>query len=206
MRARLEVFGAQKAKRAHVLNKSLRWARGTCPSNITTDIFVVFATPRSPNKISLFWPNHSRARWVFEAKLQKKNHKRTTMNNEIRAWLALRVEHTMSWCVALQRWRTPARDRVMRLVSALGDEAAYVVLFAVLFGGGARASAALLGVHWALLFALNNVLKALACLPRPAPPAVTPLEHAYAAEWGFPVSYVLCLCFTLMKATIATNN
>lgn len=90
---------------------------------------------------------------------------------------------------SIQRYRTPARTVLMKMISFLGTEDFYTVLFLAICWALDSRLGRLFGVLMGIGFYAAGFLKASLRLPRPEWPSIKPEEEAY--DWALPSHHSL---------------
>lgn len=89
----------------------------------------------------------------------------------------------------IQKYRTPKRTSIMKMISFLGTEDFYTVLFLLISWGLDARLGRLFGILMGIGFYVAGVLKASLRLPRPEWPCIKPEEKAY--DWALPSHHSL---------------
>lgn len=91
--------------------------------------------------------------------------------------------------LTIQRHRNPKLTSLMRVLSFLGTEDFYTVLYFFLLWMVDARLGRLFGLLMGTCFYIAGFFKTLLCLPRPPSPPIVPLENAY--DWALPSHHSL---------------
>jgi membrane-associated phospholipid phosphatase len=91
--------------------------------------------------------------------------------------------------LTIQRHRNPKVTKMMRVLSFLGTEDFYTVLYFFLSWMLDARLGRLFGILMGICFYIAGFFKTLLCLPRPPSPPIVPLENAY--DWALPSHHSL---------------